>query len=54
MTAAIRQVLCEPAQAAAMVRHAARLAPYLQWGAVAARYCTVADDLLDADIRATA
>jgi glycosyltransferase involved in cell wall biosynthesis len=54
MTAAIRQVLCEPAQAAAMVRHAARLAPDLQWSAVAARYCTVADDLLGADIRATA
>ena len=54
MSAAIRQVLCEPEQAAAMVRHAARLAPDLAWGAVAARYCTVADDLLDADIRATA
>jgi len=54
MTAAIRQVLCEPAQAAAMVRQAALLAPDLLWSAVAARYCTVADDLLDADLRATA
>jgi glycosyltransferase involved in cell wall biosynthesis len=54
MTAAIRQVLCEPAQATSMVRHAALLAPDLLWGAVAARYCAVADDLLDADARATA
>ena len=37
-----------------MVRQAALLAPDLLWGAVAARYCAVADDLLDADIRATA
>ncbi len=54
MAAAIRQVLCEPAQAATMVRQAALLAPDLLWSAVAARYCTVADDLLDADLRATA
>jgi glycosyltransferase involved in cell wall biosynthesis len=54
MTAAIRQVLCEPAQAASMIRHAAILAPDLLWSAVAARYCAVADDLLEADARATA
>jgi glycosyltransferase involved in cell wall biosynthesis len=54
MTAAIRQVLCEPAQGAAMVRQAALLAPDLRWGAVAARYCAVANELLDADLRASA
>jgi glycosyltransferase involved in cell wall biosynthesis len=53
MTAAIRQVLCEPAQAASMVRHAAGLAPDLLWDAVAARYCAVADDLIAADAPAT-
>jgi polysaccharide biosynthesis protein PslF len=53
MTAAIRQVLCEPARAANMVRHAAVLAPDLLWDAVADRYCAVADDLIAADTRAT-
>jgi glycosyltransferase involved in cell wall biosynthesis len=54
MTAAIRQVLCEPAQAASMARHAAALAPDLLWSAVAARYCALADDLIGADVRASA
>ena len=48
LIAAIRQVLCEPAQAAAMVHNAKELAPELLWNAVAARYCTVADELLAA------
>ena len=54
MSAAIRQVLCEPAQAANMVQHAADLAPDLLWSAVAARYRAVADDLLGADLAARA
>jgi polysaccharide biosynthesis protein PslF len=54
ITTAIRQVLCEPAQAASMVRRATRLAPDLLWSAVAARYCAVADDLIGADARASA
>jgi glycosyltransferase involved in cell wall biosynthesis len=46
MGAAIRQVLCEPAQAASMAKRATVLAPDLVWSAVAARYCTLADDLV--------
>ena len=52
MGAAIRLVLCEPAQAATMVAHAAALAPDLLWSAVAARYCALADDLVTADASA--
>jgi glycosyltransferase involved in cell wall biosynthesis len=48
MGAAIRQVLCEPAQAASMAKRALVLAPDLVWSAVAARYCTLADDLVGA------
>jgi glycosyltransferase involved in cell wall biosynthesis len=48
MGAAIRQVLCEPAQAASMAKRATVLAPDLLWSAVAARYCTLADDLVGA------
>ncbi len=48
MSAAIRQVLCEPAVAAAMTRHSASLAPELRWSAVTARYRALADDLLAA------
>ena len=48
MGAAIRQVLCEPAQAASMAKRALVLAPDLLWSAVAARYCTLADDLVGA------
>ncbi len=48
MSAAIRQVLCEPAVAAAMTRHSASLAPELRWSAVTARYRALAEDLLSA------
>jgi glycosyltransferase involved in cell wall biosynthesis len=49
MGAAIRLVLCEPAQAAAMVAHGATLAPDLLWSAVAARYRALAHHLVTAD-----
>jgi polysaccharide biosynthesis protein PslF len=52
MGAAIRLVLCEPAQAATMVKRAAALAPELLWSAVAARYRALADDLVTADAAA--
>ena len=52
MGAAIRLVLCEPAQAATMVTRAAALAPDLLWSAVAARYLALADDLVTADASA--
>ena len=51
MGAAIRRVLCEPAQAASMVTRAAVLAPDLLWSAVAARYRALADDLVAATPR---
>jgi glycosyltransferase involved in cell wall biosynthesis len=54
MAVAIRQVLCEPAQAASMAKRAASLAPDLLWPAVAARYCALADDLVRADAAAVA
>jgi len=54
MGAAIRQVLCEPAQAASMAHCAAVLAPDLLWSAVAARYRALADDLVSADAAAVA
>jgi len=44
--AALRRVLTEPAHAAEMVANAARIAPMLQWSAVAHRYLEVADTLL--------
>jgi glycosyltransferase involved in cell wall biosynthesis len=50
--AAIRLVLCEPAQAASMAKQAAALAPDLLWPAVAARYRTLAADLVTADASA--
>ena len=52
MDAAIRLVLCEPAQAATMATQAAALAPDLLWSAVAARYRALADDLVTADAAA--
>ena len=52
MGAAIRLVLCEPAQAASMVTRAAALAPDLLWSAVASRYRALADDLVTADASA--
>ena len=52
MSAAIRLVLCEPAQAATMVTRATALAPDLLWSAVAARYRALADDLVTADAAA--
>ena len=54
MAAAIRQVLCEPAQAASMANRAAALAPELIWSAVAARYCELAGDLVSTDVTAVA
>ena len=54
MGAAIRQVLCEPAQAASMANRAAVLAPDLLWPSVAAGYCALADDLVSADAAAVA
>ena len=54
MGTAVRQVLCEPAQAASMANHAAVLAPDLLWSAVAERYCALADDLVRADTAAVA
>ena len=53
MGAAIRLVLCEPAQAATMATKAAALAPDLLWSAVAARYRALADDLVTADTAAS-
>ena len=52
MSAAVRLVLCEPAQAASMVKRAAALAPDLLWSAVASRYRALADDLVTADATA--
>ena len=52
MGAAIRLVLCEPAQAASMVMRAAALAPDLLWSAVAGRYRALADDLVTTDASA--
>lgn len=54
MGEAIRQVLCEPAQAASMVKRAAVLAPDLLWSAVAARYRALAADLVSAEEAAVA
>jgi glycosyltransferase involved in cell wall biosynthesis len=54
MAESIRHVLCEPAQAALMVKRAAALAPELLWSAVAARYRGLADDLVTADESAVA
>lgn len=54
MGAAIRQVLCEPAQATSMAKRAAVLAPDLLWSAVAARYCALGHDLVSADAAAVA
>lgn len=54
MSAAIRQVLCEPAEAARMAMRASVLAPELLWSAVAARYVALAGDLLSADATAVA
>ena len=53
MGAAIRLVLCEPAQAATMATQAAALAPDLLWSAVAARYRALADDVVTADTAAS-
>ena len=52
MSAAIRLVLCEPAQAASMVKRGAAVAPDLLWSAVASRYRALADDLVTADATA--
>jgi glycosyltransferase involved in cell wall biosynthesis len=54
MSAAIRQVLCEPAVAAGMAMRASLLAPELLWSAVAARYCALADVLVSAEATAVA
>lgn len=54
MKAAIRQVLCEPAEAAAMARQASLLAPDLLWSAVAARYRDLGGALVSADASAVA
>jgi polysaccharide biosynthesis protein PslF len=54
MSAAIRRVLCEPAKAASMVTRASVLAPELVWSAVAARYVSLADDLVTAGATAVA
>jgi glycosyltransferase involved in cell wall biosynthesis len=44
--AALRQVLTQPAHAAGMVANAARVAPAMDWSAVADRYRDVAEVLL--------
>ncbi len=54
MTESIRQVLCEPAQAAIMAKRAAALAPDLLWSAVAARYRGLARTLVSAGASAVA
>ena len=54
MGTAIRQVLCEPSQAASMASRAAALAPELIWPSVAARYRELAGDLVSADVTAVA
>lgn len=48
MTRALRTVLTQPAAAAAMTDAAGRLAPALDWSAVAGRYRTLATSLLEA------
>jgi glycosyltransferase involved in cell wall biosynthesis len=45
ISAALRRVLTEPAHVAAMVAATARIAPTLQWLAVADRYLRIADQL---------
>jgi glycosyltransferase involved in cell wall biosynthesis len=47
LSAAIRQVLCEPAITAAMAVRASQLAPELMWSAVAARYIDLGTRLVD-------
>jgi polysaccharide biosynthesis protein PslF len=54
MVAAIRQVLCEPAEAAGMTMRASQLAPESLWPAVAARYCALADGIVGANASAVA
>ncbi len=54
MLDAIRLVLCEPAQAAAMSAQASALSPDLLWPAVAAKYCAVAADMPEARAAALA
>lgn len=46
LSAAIRLVLSQPDVATSMEREAVRLAPALSWGAVSARYTSLADTLL--------
>lgn len=46
IAAALRRVLSEPAAAAAMVAGAARIAPALQWPAIAGQYLQVAGSVL--------
>jgi polysaccharide biosynthesis protein PslF len=45
MAAALRQVLCEPSEAAGMTRRSSLLAPDLLWSSVAARYISLVDDM---------
>jgi polysaccharide biosynthesis protein PslF len=54
MVAAIRHVLCEPAEAARMAARSALLAPELLWPAVAARYCALANQLVAREATAVA
>jgi len=54
MARALRRVLTSPATAAAMSARAARMAPALEWSAVAARYRSLARDLVAARERVSA
>ena len=47
LAAALRRVLTEPGLADAMAAEARRLAPALAWPAVASRYASLGDSLLD-------
>ena len=50
MAFALRRILTEPATAAAMRAEAFRLAPTLSWDAVAARYRSMIDSLVDREV----
>jgi glycosyltransferase involved in cell wall biosynthesis len=52
IAAALLRVLSEPAETAAMIASAARIAPTLGWPAVADRYLRLADALLSRPARA--
>jgi glycosyltransferase involved in cell wall biosynthesis len=54
MVAAIRRVLCEPAETTRMAARYAQLAPELLWSAVASHYCDLAEQRVASEAIAVA